>query len=57
MYVPAHEDSPSAIGLELSEITFVDKKKKKRVIDLFISDTLHKNPYQNLCFKRVIDIF
>jgi len=30
MYVPAHEDSPSAIGLEFSEIAFVDKKKKTR---------------------------
>ena len=42
MYVPAQEDSPSAIGLEFSEITLVDNKKKTKEITLFIFDTLHK---------------
>ena len=42
MYVPAHEDSPSAKGLEFSEIALVDKNKKNKETTLYITNTLHK---------------
>ena len=42
MYVPAHEDSPSAIGLEFSAITLLDKNIKTKEKTFFIFHTLHK---------------
>jgi len=42
MYVPAQEDSPSAMGLEFSEITLVDRNKKIIEASLFIFANLHK---------------
>ena len=42
MYVPAQEDSPSAMGLEFSEITLVDRNKKIIEASLFILTNLHK---------------
>jgi len=42
MYVPAHEDSPSAIGLEFSENDGFIKEKKKIYRKNFIIELKHK---------------